>query len=42
MSTELLKTIFDWVAVILLGFTFASGLGGLITGNIINKAKPYS
>jgi hypothetical protein len=39
MPVEELKTIFDWAAVILLFLTFASGLGVLITGNIINKRQ---
>src|SRR5271163_13602 len=39
MTVEALKTIFDWVAVILLFLTFASGVGVLITGNIINKRQ---
>lgn len=39
MTVEGLKTIFDWVAVILLFFTFAAGAGVLITGNIINKRQ---
>jgi hypothetical protein len=39
MTVEGLKTIFDWVAVILLFLTFASGTAVLITGNIINKRQ---
>lgn len=39
MAVEGMKTIFDWVAVILLFLTFAAGLGALITGNIINKQQ---
>jgi hypothetical protein len=39
MTVEDLKIIFDWVAVILLFMTFASGVGVLITGNIINKRQ---
>ena len=39
MTVEGLKTIFDWVAVILLFLTFASGVGALITGNVINKRQ---
>jgi hypothetical protein len=39
MTVEGLKIIFDWVAVILLFLTFASGVGVLVTGNIINKRQ---
>jgi hypothetical protein len=39
MTVEGLKTIFDWVAVILLFLTFAAGTGVLITGNIINRRQ---
>ncbi|HVM76340.1 MAG TPA: hypothetical protein VMT75_11895 [Candidatus Saccharimonadales bacterium] len=39
MTVEGLKTIFDWVAVILLFLTFVAGLGALITGNVINKRQ---
>jgi hypothetical protein len=36
MTVEGLKIVFDWAAVILLLLTFATGVGGLITGSIIN------
>jgi hypothetical protein len=39
VTVEVVKTIFDWVAVVLLFLTFASGVGVLITGNIINKRQ---
>jgi hypothetical protein len=39
MTVEGLKTILDWTAVILLFLTFISGLGVLVTGNIINKRQ---
>ena len=39
MTVEFLKTIFDWIAVILLFLTFAAGVGVLVTGNIINKRQ---
>ncbi len=39
MTVEGLKTVFDWIAVILLFLTFAAGFGVLITGNIINKRQ---
>lgn len=39
MTVEGLKTIFDWIAVILLFLTFAAGVGVLITGNIINERQ---
>lgn len=39
MTVEGLKTVFDWFAIILLFLTFASGVGVLITGNIINKRQ---
>ena len=36
MSVELLKAIFDWLAVFLIGLTFIAGAGALITGNILS------
>lgn len=39
MTVEGLKTIFDWFAIILLFLTFASGMGVLITGDIINRRQ---
>lgn len=39
MSAEGLKTVFDWMAVILLFLTFASGLGVLVTGNMVNSRQ---
>jgi hypothetical protein len=39
MTVEGLKTTFDWMAVILLFFTFAAGVGVLITGNVINERQ---
>ena len=39
MTAELLKTIFDWSAVILVFLTFVAGAGALITGNIINERQ---
>jgi hypothetical protein len=39
MSIEVLKSIFDYAAVVLLGLTFLAGLGVLITGNVINARQ---
>jgi len=39
MTVELLKTIFDWSAVVLVGLTFVAGAGALITGNIIGNRQ---
>lgn len=39
MSVEALKSLFDVLTVVLLGFTFLAGAGVLITGNIINKRQ---
>ena len=39
MTVEGLKTVFDWIAVILVFLTFAAGVGVLITGNIINERQ---
>jgi hypothetical protein len=39
MSIELWKTIFDWGAVVLVGFTLITGAGALITGRIINDRQ---
>jgi len=36
MSYELLKSLFDWITVVLLFLTFVSGAGALIFGNRIN------
>jgi hypothetical protein len=39
MTVEELKTVFDWIAVILLFLTFAAGVGVLVTGNVINERQ---
>jgi hypothetical protein len=39
MSVELLKSIFDWGTVLLLGLTFLFGAGALKTGNILAKRQ---
>ncbi len=39
MSDELLKSLFDWITVILLFLTFVSGAGALIFGNRINAKQ---
>jgi hypothetical protein len=39
MSVALWKTIFDWAAVVLVGFTFIAGAGALITGRILNTRQ---
>jgi hypothetical protein len=39
MSVEFWKTIFDWAAVVLVGFTFIAGAGALITGKILNDRQ---
>jgi hypothetical protein len=39
MSVETCKSLFDVLAVVLLGFTFFAGAGVLITGNIINQRQ---
>ncbi|MDR5729602.1 MAG: hypothetical protein RB191_19470 [Terriglobia bacterium] len=39
MSVEVLKAIFDWLAVVLVGLTFIAGAGALITGNILSDRQ---
>lgn len=39
MSIELWKSIFDWAAVVLVGFTFIAGAGALITGRILSNRQ---
>jgi hypothetical protein len=39
MSVELLKSICDWLTVVLIALTVASGAGALITGDIISKRQ---
>src|SRR5258708_37451565 len=39
MTVEGIKTIFDWIVVVLAGLTFVSIAVVLITGNIINKRQ---
>ncbi len=39
MTLDGLKTIFDWATLILVLLTFLAGLGGLITGNIVNERQ---
>lgn len=39
MSVELWKSIFDWAAVVLVGFTMIAGAGALITGKILNNRQ---
>jgi hypothetical protein len=39
VSVEALKSLFDVLAVVLLGLTFVAGAGVLITGNIINRRQ---
>jgi hypothetical protein len=39
MSVELWKSIFDWAAVVLIGFTFIAGAGALITGKILSNRQ---
>jgi hypothetical protein len=39
MSAEIWKPIFDWAAVVLIGFTFIAGAGALITGKILTDRQ---
>ena len=39
MSVELVKSLCDWAAVILVGLTFVAGFGALRAGNIINERQ---
>ena len=39
MSVEFWKAIFDWAAVVLVGFTFIAGAAALIAGKILNERQ---
>lgn len=39
MSVEGWKSLFDVLAVVLLGLTFVAGFGGLVTGKVVNRRQ---
>ena len=39
MSAEVIKTIFDWAALILVALTVVAGVGALVTGNILSERQ---